>query len=185
MLNQKANNEEKISYRVECLQAGTTHPVLGAIPNAGCFPIPIQGTGTIITDNSDTTTYGVGKLVTGTGTLFTQDGFASGGGASVSKVQPGDYIASSVSGAIIRRVMLVLDDTHLVLEAKFPSSYSGNLYIVRRAFYKMIYAKSVGSATAKLQEVDFLVNETFLNGGSPVSYDCSTSGAQIMFQLDE
>lgn len=178
MLNQKANNEEKFSFRVKVTSAGsTTHPVLGVIPNKGCFPIPVLGTGTISTTNTDATDPGL--IVTGVGTLF-QTGNAR------LKPQPGDYIASDSAGSTIRRIMEVRSDTVIKIEAKFVTALTGaTFYIVKKSFYKMIYAKSTGTADAILQEQGFAQGNTFLNGGSPVQYDASASNAAIEFQLDE
>lgn len=176
MLNQKANNEEKVSHRIVVTVAGSTvHPVLGTIPNKGCLPIPIQGTGTITTVNADTSG---GKMVTGTGTAF------------ITGIEPipqvGDYLASDAAGSTVRRIMRIDSDTRITLEAKFVTQLTAaNLYIVRKSTYKMIYAKSTGTADAVLQEQPFIVAETFMNGGSPVSYDASAANNKISFQLDE
>lgn len=178
MLNQKITNEEKESFRVKVTSAGsTTHPVLGVIPNKGCFPIPVLGTGTISTTNTDAADPGL--IVTGVGTLFMT-------GTAAIKPQVGDYIASDSAGATIRRIMEIRSDTQIKIEAKFVTQLAAaSFYIVKKSFYKMIYAKSTGTADAILQEQGFAQGNTFLNGGSPVQYDASTANAAIEFQLDE
>lgn len=169
MLNQKANNEEKVSYRVVVVTGGITHPVLGAIPAKGCFPLPLTKTGTISTTNTDATK--PGKTVLGVGTLFQ------------SEIQVDDYLADS--NGVLRRVVYIFSDTMLEIEAKFPTQLSAAaVKISRKSNFKMIAAKSTGSVDATaLQEQVFPVGETFLNGGSPVSYD--VTAGQISFQLDE
>lgn len=168
MLNQKANNEEVISLRVVVVAGGITHPVLGAIPAKGCFPLPVTKTGTITTTNTDAAD--PGKIVTGTGTLF------------LTEVYPNDYLVDS--NGICRRVLEVRSNTVIKIEAKFPTALTGAVVkVAKKSFFKMIFAKSTGAADATaLQEQTFVVGETFLNGGSPVSYD--VTAGQISFQLD-
>lgn len=170
MLNQKAVNEERECYRIVVAAGGITHPVLGAIPAQGCFPLPLTGTGTIFTDITGSST--AGKRVLGTNTLF------------LSEVQLHDYLADS--GGRIRKVVRIYSDTQIELEAAFPVQLGAGtaLKIVRKSEQKMIYAKSVGTVDATLNEQAFLVNETFLNGGAPVSYDVTTTSTKISFQID-
>jgi len=124
-------------------------------------------------------------LVTGVGTAFLND---PAGLTTKTKfygmVEPGDYIAVNADGQMLRRIVQVKDDTNLVIEAPFPSSLNGNFYIVKKNRYKMIYAKSVGSGNAILQEQTFVAGETFLNGGAPVTYDVTGTNAAISFQID-
>lgn len=181
MLNQGALNAEKETYRIYLGGAGITHPVLGAIPSQGSLPPPQQGTGTVSTVNLDPTN---GQLVTGVGTLFTNDTQVGSQTKFTGQVEPGDYIAVNANGQFLRRIIQLIDDTHLKIEAPFPSSLNGNFYIVKKARYKMIYAKSVGTGNAILQEQTFVSGETFLNGGAPVTYDVTGSNAAISFQID-
>lgn len=169
MLNQKITNEEKVSYRVVVVAGGITHPILGVIPAQGCFPLPVTKTGTMSTTNTDVTDPGL--IVTGVGTKF------------LTEINVHDNLVNSIGQ--LRRVLEVRSDTMIKLEAKFPSSLAGvAVKVARKSFYKMIYAKSTGAADATaLQEQAFIVGETFLNGGSPVSYD--VTAGQISFQLDE
>lgn len=181
MLNIGALNAETQTYRIYLGGAGITHPILGTIPSQGSFPKPMQGTGTVATVALDPTN---GTLVTGTGTFFKNDPGPSSSTRFYGEVEPGDYIAVNANGQFIRRITQVIDDTHLKIEAPFPSSLNGNFYIVKKNRYRMIYAKSVGSGNAILLEQTFVSGETFLNGGAPVTYDVTGSNAAISFQID-
>jgi len=182
MLNQGIYNAEAESYRLYLTGVGpTVHPVLGSFPSQGSLPIPQQGTGTVATVTLDPTN---GTLVTGTGTFFTNDPQAGSKTKFTGQVEPGDYIAVNANGQFVRKITQVKDDTHLVIEAPFPSSLNGNFYIIKKNRYKMIYAKSTGTSNAILQEQTFVTGETFLNGGSPVTYDVTGSNSAISFQID-
>lgn len=181
MLNAGALNAEKQTYRIYLNGAGITHPILGVIPSQGSIPFPMQGTGTVATVALDPTN---GTLVTGTNTRFLSDPQTGSKTKFTGAVSPGDYIAVNVNGQFLRRITQVIDDTHLYIEAPFPSSLNGNFYIVKRNPYKMIYAKSVGSGNAILLEQTFVAGETFLNGGAPITYDVTGASAAISFQID-
>jgi len=182
MLNQGALNAETETYRLYLAGAGPTiHPVLGSIPSQGSIPLPQQGTGTVATLNADPS---LGTLVTGTNTLFLNDPQTGSKTKFTGQVEPGDYIAVNVNGQFLRRITQVISDTRLIIEAAFPSSLNGNFYIVKKNRYKMIYAKSVGTGNAILQEQTFVAGETFLNGGAPVTYDVTGASAGISFQID-
>jgi hypothetical protein len=182
MLNQGALNAEKQTYRIYLAGAGpTVHPILGSIPSQGSIPLPMQGTGTVATVNLDPNN---GCLVIGTNTLFLNDTQIGSKTKFTGQVEPGEYSAVNVNGQFLRRITEVKSDTRLMIEAPFPSSLNGNFYIVKKARYKMIYAKSVGTGNAILQEQTFVSGETFLNGGAPVTYDVTGSNAGISFQID-
>ena len=181
MFNQGAINPETQSYRIAMVPGGITHPVLGALPDIGSLPVPLAGTGTVTTNNTDPTG---GTFVTGVGTTFKNDPNGPGPGKIHGEIFPGDYLAVNSAGQFLRRITKVLSDTQLVIEAKFPSSLSGNFYIVRKNPYKMIAARGIGSVASQLQEQSFATNETFSNGGSPVTYNCQNTNNAINFQID-
>lgn len=149
-----------------------THPVLGAIPVKGCFPLPTTLTGTVTSDNAGSS---AGLLVVGVGTLFIT-------GGPTYKVEPNDFLADS--NGVLRRVKFVMSDTMLQLEAKFPSSLSGAaLKRVKKNYYRNIMAKSTGTVAATLNEQTFEPNASFVNDGAPISYDVSTANSEITFTL--
>lgn len=161
-------NEEREVLRVVVGPGGATHPVLGTIPEAGCFPIPVTKTGAIDTDNAGST---AGLEVLGDGTLFQTE-----------NISPGDYLANA--DGILRRIRYVFSENRMKLEAKFPSSLSAaDVRWVPKAFYKYMLAESTGSATAELQEEDFPAAAKWIGEGAPVSYDVSTANSQITFSL--
>jgi len=180
MLNVGALNAEKETYRIY-MNGAITHPILGALPSQGSLPVPQQGTGTVNSINNDLTN---GTLVIGTNTLFLNDTQIGSKTKFTGQVEPGDYLAINSAGQMIRRITKVFSNTRLEIEAAFPSSVNGNFYIIKKNQWKMIYAKSVGSANAILSEQTFVSGETFLNGGAPVTYDVTTAGAAISFQID-
>lgn len=177
MLNQGV---EKISYRVAMVQAGIIHPVLGSLPSQGSLPVPMIGTGTVATVNNDPNN---GQLVIGTNTKFLNDTQVGSKTKFTGQVEPGDYIAVNVNGQFLRRITQVLSDTRLMIEAPFPSSLNGNFYIVKKHPYRLVVAKCVGTG-AILQEQSISLNEIFINGGSPITYDCSAAGAALDIQMN-
>lgn len=179
MINQSI---EKISYRVAMVTAGITHPIFGVLANQGSIPKPSVGTGTISTDHTDS--YG-GTLVTGNGVNFLNDPQVAGIGKIHGTVEVGDFIASNVNGQYLRRITKVWNDgLHLEIEAKFPSDLSAsNLYVVKKHPFRLITVRCTG-AGALLQEQAMALNEIFINGGSPIYYDCSASGAALDIQMN-
>lgn len=167
MLNQNLVNNEQRVDRLKVSSAGTTaHPYLGSFPTVSCFPLPVAKTGTFSTDNASSTGGG-GKIVVGIGTLF------------LTELNVGDFIYNAGK---LRRVKSIVSDTMLNLEYAFPASLTTQVVSVPpRKHYKMITAKSVGTADALLQEQAFAQGEAIVEGGTPISYDVTTSGAAIEF----
>lgn len=176
-MNQAVSDLEIASYRVVVgNNTITTHPVLGAIPVKGCFPLPVTKTGTISTDNAGAT---VGLVVIGVGTQFKfqiDD--------KTYRVAVGDYLADS--NGVVRRVTEVNSDTMLKINAKFPSSLSAAaLKVVKQNKYRWFTASSTGTAAAILNEQNFAINDKWLNDGTPFSYDVSTVNSEISFNISE
>lgn len=169
--NQFALHQEKETYRlVVTTGASTTHPVLGIYATKGCIPAittdATKNPGTITTVSTGGQD---GKIVFGTGTLFT------------TYYQVGDYIADS--NFVLRKITEVNSDTVMHLEAKFPSDLTGATPNRIKPLYCSVEAKNTGSAAAILQEQTFISVDTFVNGGAPISYDVSGANAQISFTL--
>jgi hypothetical protein len=166
MFNQNIWHAEKATFRAI---TGGPYRLLGpygtivsgaSFPSVGTIPVSSFKAGTIITQ---------GTMVRGTGTTFKAD------------VQEEDYIHAS---NVVRKVRSVISDTLIELEGAFPTdiSVAVGLRICRPQVYNSIYAKSTGDADAtSLQETPFPQNETFLNGGAPISYN-ATAG-EIDFTL--
>ncbi len=168
MLNQNMVNNEQRVDRVKVSSAGTTsHPYLGSFPTVGCFPAPVTKTGTFITDNASATGGG-GTIVFGTGTLF------------LTELSVGDFLYNAGK---VRRIKSIQSDTQLTLEYKFPASLSSGqaVAVPPKKHYKMITSQSVGTADATLQEQLFAQGKSLVTGGTPISYDVSTSNAAIEF----
>lgn len=167
MLNRTVFHEEKTVYRIV---TGQTHPIFGAIPDKGCIPFPETKTGTFSTDNLDSSG---GKIVTGTGTLFTSELIA--GESHV-----------YYNGAV-RLVKRVYSDTKAELEYAFPASVTAQaVKVPQHGLYRQIYAESTGAnQSAILQEAPFRPGKAFLNGGAPVAYNVFESGsdAEITFTV--
>lgn len=159
--------QETEVYRVVVGPGGSTHPILGTIPEKGSFPMKTVKTGTITTENAGAT---VGLIVSGVGTLFN------------SELDQGDYLTNA--DGVLRRIKFIFSDTLLELEAKFPASLAAAaVNWVPKAFYKYILAESTGTANAVLQEQAFAFGTRWLDEGAPVSYDVSTASSQISFTL--
>lgn len=151
-------------------QTGGAYNIIGAygamasgsaFPTKGAIPIPTGQSGTIIS---------TGKWVRGTSTLF------------ISQMHAGDYLYHK---DVVRRIDYVETDTLLVLTQAFPTDIaSGEIPMLCQAqFYKAIYAKNThGSTDAKLQEAPITPGNTFLNEGSPISFDAS-GGGELEFQV--
>jgi hypothetical protein len=181
MLAQGAITPEKISYRIAMVTGGITHPVLGVLPMQGSLPVPFVGLGTVKTDPTDSYK---GTLVTGTGVNFLNDPPPASKPNFYGSVNPGDYIACNAAGQFLRRITKVWNDgLHLEIEAAFPSSLNSPFYIVKSSPFRLIIVKCVG-AGALLQEQSMSLNEIFINGGSPITYDCSASGAALDIQAN-
>ena len=140
------------------------HPYFGNVPNKGCMPPPQYRPGTIKSDV---------YAIRGTNTSF-KDG----------RIKNNDFLWDG--NASVRRVTDIQSDILLFIDKPFPAPVNAlSVYHIDRGTYRMIYAKSVGTVNAILQESQFAVGNTALTGGSPISYDTTTVGAQIEFQLEE
>lgn len=132
-------------------------------PTRGTIPPSTPKAGTIISQ---------GASVRGTNTSFLTD------------VKEGYFIHAK---NVVRRVRHVISDTLLELDGGFPTDIASpgeGLWICRPQVYSSVYAKSTGSADATaLREAPFRQNDTFLDGGSPISYD-ATAG-EISFELTQ
>lgn len=168
MFNQNEWHAEKSTFRAITGSAyrlpgpyGTI--IYGAVfPAKGTIPLSSPKAGTIISQ---------GAMVRGTGTTFKTD------------VQEEDYIHAN---NVVRKVKYVISDTLLELEGGFPTDITSahGLRVCRPQVYNAIYAKSTGSADATaIREAPFRQNDTFLNGGAPISYD-ATAG-EISFTLSQ
>lgn len=177
MINQTLFHDETEIYRLAIPTAGVTHPILGNFLNKGCVPAPVTKAGTISTDNTDSSG---GCVVLGVGTAFTQADAITNNN---SDYQIGRFLVNATG--ICRRIKAVNSDTIITLVNPFPTSLASSapkLVINKPA---MITAKSVGSVDAILQEQDFVIGESLVGGGSPLSYDVSAAGAQIDFSIHE
>lgn len=164
--------QEHISYRVVVGDnATTTHPVLGDFPAKGCIPQAINPAGTATTDNSGTT---AGLVVLGSGTTFLT-------GVTLTRPEKGDFLADA--NFVLRRIKSVDSDTQITLDAKFPSSLSGVVRLVKKNKYRSILASCTGTVACSLDEQAFAVNDKWFNDGTPLSYDVSAAGKQISFSL--
>lgn len=170
MVNQTIFHDEVEVYRLALVPAGITHPILGVFANKGCIPAPVTKAGTISTDNTDSSG---GLVVLGTGTKFISDTSTVAG----SDFQKNRFLVNS--NGICRRIKEVNSDTMITLVNAFPASLSGET--VKLVTFKpgMIRARSVGTVAAILQEQSFAINEEFIGGGSPLSYDVSAANTQI------
>ncbi len=142
-----------IPFQYGQIIAGSTFPTVGTIP------ISDPVTGTVISQ---------GRAIRGTGTLFTTE------------LSIDDHIHAKNVG---RKIDHIVSDTLLFVVEQFPTDISVATAIraCHPQTYKSIYAKSTGVANATLQEAPFDPNDTFLNGGAPISYD-ATAG-EISFQV--
>jgi hypothetical protein len=132
----------------------------GAVfPVVGTIPVSNPASGTIISQ---------GVAVRGTNTKF------------LSELSEDDHIHAK---DVVRRISQIVSDTLLYLVGGFPTdiTVASSYRVCKPQIYKAIYAKSTGDADAILQEATFVSQETFLNGGSPISYD-ATAG-QISFEM--
>lgn len=140
------------------------HPYFGNVRNKGVMPPAKYGNGTIKADV---------YAIRGTGTSF-KDG----------RIKNNDFLWDGQ--AAVRRVIDIQSDDLLFIDKPFPGAVSAlSVYYIPRGSYRMIYAKSIGTVAAILQESQFGVGNTLLNGGSPLGYDASAAGAQIEFQIEE
>lgn len=131
-------------------------------PSVGVIPLSTPKAGTIISQ---------GAMVRGTNTTFLAD------------VKEGFFIHAK---NVVRKVRHVISDTLIELEGGFPTDISSpgeGLRICPPQTYKSVYAKSTGGADTTLQEAPFIQNDTFLDGGSPFSYNAGSG--QISFQVTE
>lgn len=146
------------AYRIKgaygAFVSGSSFPAKGSIPTA------TGKSGTILS---------TGALVRGTDTKF------------LNEIRPGDFIYAK---DVVRRVISVESNTTLTLDDGFPTDIAVGVIplVCQSQLYKAIYAKNThGSADAILQEAPIAAGNTFLCGGSPISYD-ATSG-RLEFQL--
>ncbi len=168
-------NDEVQVYRVAIVPGGITHPILGAIPDKGCIPLPVTKTGTISTDNTDSTS---GCIVRGTGTLFLD---ATSTTEQGSDFQKNRFLANA--DGVLRRIKEVNSNIMITLVNPFPASLVAAAVKLVTLKPGYIVAKSVGTADAILQEQDFVVGEVYVGEGSPVSYDVSAANSQIDFSI--
>ena len=168
------SNHEQNYYRIRANQSPVTHNIFGSIPNKGAFPLPVTKTGTI---SSDPTSSGAEnqKVVFGSGTLFTQE------------LQEGDFIYAA---DVARQIIAITSNTQLVLEFPFPSNVSAAaLQVIRPGRFRKIIVRNTGTGNAVYQEAllyeDLVtVNENEM-GLAPVTYDVSTAGMELTFELSE
>lgn len=149
---------ETHTFRV---QTGGAYNIIGAygqmvsgssFPTKGAIPIPTGKSGTIIS---------TGKRVRGTGTLFTRELVA------------GDFLYHK---EVVRRIDFIESDTMLTLTQAFPTDIASAEIplLCPQQQYTSIYAKNTAtSGDAKIQESPITPSNTFLNQGSPVSYDAT------------
>lgn len=133
----------------------------GTFPTKGTIPKAVTKTGTIKS---------TGDRVRGTGTNFLSD------------VNVGDFIYDE--DAAVRKVKSIESATMLTLESGFPSDLSSatDFHVCEKQYFVFVYAKSVGTADAELQEAPFIVNDTHVSGGAPLAYDASMANAKISFE---
>lgn len=166
MFNQNEWHAEKAVFRAV---TGGAYKLIGpygtivqgaSLPLKGTIPLSSPKAGTIITQ---------GVMVRGTNTSFKTD------------VREEDFLHAN---NVVRKVRHVISDTLLELEQAFPADISSahGVWVCRPQVYNSIYAKSTGEADATaLQEAPFRQNDTYLQGGAPISYD-ATAG-EIDFTL--
>lgn len=140
------------------------HPYFGNVPTKGVMPPARYGRGTIKADV---------YAIRGTNTSF-QDGV----------MEINDFLWDGQ--ASVRRILNIQSQNLLFIDKPFPVAVNNlSVYWIPRGSYRMIYAKSVGTVAAILQESYFGAGNTMLNGGTPLGYDASAAGSQIEFQLEE
>ncbi len=167
-------NSELGFFRVIANSSPVTHNILGAIPAKGTFPLSTTKTGTI-TSTPGSAQASAKKVVVGTGTLFR------------SEVHEGDYI---YAGDVVRKVTDVVSDTMLYVEYPFPGTVTAEaLKVCQAGKYKIVEARNTGPVNAiyqeaKIEPADVVVRKNEM-GLAPFSYDCSTSTAEITFDLSE
>lgn len=167
MFNETLYHPEFATFRAA---TGGAYNLIGAygvivkgsnFPAKGAIPIPTGKTGTIIST-------GIG--VRGTGTKFNQE------------MKPGDYLYHK---DVVRRIDYIVSDTLMFLTQAFPSDITVAEIprYCENQMYKAVYAKNVNASTiATFQEAPLSPSNTFLNGGSVISYDAS-GGGSLEFQL--
>ena len=131
-----------------------------SLPAKGSMPAAIGKTGTILS---------TGTQVRGTSTLFKNEIYA------------GDFLYAK---DVVRRVVSVDSNTMLTIEDAFPTDIAVAVIpmICKAQMYVAIYAKNThASGDAIIQEAPIAAANTFLNGGSPISYDASAG--RLEFQL--
>jgi hypothetical protein len=167
MFNQNVWHAEKAVFRAVTGGAYRLPGPYGTIiygsifPTSGTIPLSSPKAGTIISQ---------GNMVRGTSTTFKTD------------VQEEDYIHAN---GVVRKVRHVISDTLLELEGGFPTDITSahGLRVCRPQVYNSIYAKSTGSADATIQEAPFEQNDTFVQGGAPISFNAGSG--QIDFTLSQ
>ena len=140
------------------------HPYFGNVPNKGCMPPPKYRPGTVVSDV---------YAIRGTSTQFL-----------AGPIKINDFLWDGLSS--VRRVTAIQSNTLLFIDKPFPAPLNNlSVYHIDRGNYRMIYAKSVGTVSAILQESYFSSGNTALTGGTPMGYDASAAGSSIEFQLEE
>lgn len=169
MFNQNLWHAEKEVFRAITGGAYRIPGPYGLIAYGNSFPLR----GTIpLSDPKAGTITSQGAMVRGSGTTFKAD------------VQEEDFIHAN---NVVRKVKFVISDTLLQLEGGFPTDITSahGLRVCHPQIFNAIYAKSTGGVSAvdatALREVPFRVNDTFIGGGAPISYD-ATAG-EISFNL--
>lgn len=175
MINQTIFHDETEVIRVAIPTAGVVHPFWGTFAAKSCIPLPVTKAGTISTDNTDSSG---GCVVRGVNTAFLQ---AEAITNNNSDYQIGRFLVNP--DGVCRRIKDVNSDTMITLVNPFPSSLASSAPKLVTFKPAMITAKSVGTVDAILQEQDFVMGETLVGGGSPLSYDVSAAGAQINFSI--
>jgi hypothetical protein len=126
----------------------------------GTIPAAVQISGTITSS---------GNRVVGTSTKFTTELFK------------GDYIYNTTAAttSAVRKVLHILDDTHLILESGFPSDVSGINTYRTRGKYAGVSIQNSGAAAGKINEGDITIGASININASdgfsvdPISYDAT------------
>jgi hypothetical protein len=166
MFNERVWHPEEAVYRAVTGESsnfpnGDGTFTIGTFPTKGTIPKAVTKTGTFKS---------TGANVRGSGTLFTK------------QCRVGDYLYNN--DAEVRRIKEVISDDMLILDSAFGADISSAtaVKVCEKQYFVAVYAKSIGTANAELQETVFAVSETFFSGGAPIAYDASATDAQIAFE---
>jgi hypothetical protein len=125
----------------------------------GVVPAAVTRTGTIAT---------TGKVVTGTGTKFTD----------FKEVRVGDFLYSNLRSEI-RVITAIYDDLRMDIDRAFSTNLPAGepVAIVRKGLSEISFSNTHASTTAKISTIDY-DNQNFvagqnitLSGKTPVAYD--------------